>query len=61
MTIVLNSKSFRWNIPVSTDGEFLWIIRRPNLNPIDVIVAQASLLHEGDKAGTVVVVSSIAH
>ena len=59
--VVLNYVPFTRYLPVSTNGEFLRVIRGPYLDLIDISITQTSLLHEVHEVLTVVVVVRLTH
>ena len=45
MAVVLDGQSLGWGLPVATDGELLRVITRPDLDLIDVTIAETCILH----------------
>lgn len=57
VAVVFGNESFSWSLPVAADREFLGVIGRPNLDLINVSVAQTSSLHLVGKCLAIAVVT----
>ena len=61
MTVLLDSKSFRFDHPVSTNRVFLWIGRVPDFDFSDIFITQSFSLHFLFKRFRKVVIVRVAH
>ena len=60
MAIVLDCQSLCGRLPVAADGELLGVVTGPDLDLVDIAVAETSILHRGSEGLSVTVVTLTA-
>ena len=60
MAIVLDGQSLGGRLPVAADGELLGVVTRPDLDLVNIAVAETGILHHGSEGLSVAVVTFVA-